>query len=68
MIRIAAMAVVLARYRSDATLAKTAPRRYRKISDRQIRVRDRTELLRWLRNPDFDPVFRDWHKHEANRT
>lgn len=58
----------LARYHSDATitLAQTAPRWYRKISDRRIRMRNRMELHRWLRNPDFDPVFRDWHKHEAN--
>lgn len=58
----------LARYHCDATitLGKTAPRWYRKVSDRRIRTHNRAELHRWLRNPDFDPVFQDWHKHEAN--
>ena len=58
----------LARYHSDATitLARTAPRWYRNVSDRRIRMHNRAELNRWLRHPDFDPVFRDWHKHEAN--
>ena len=23
-------------------------------------------LRRWLNDPQFDPVFRDWHKHDAN--
>lgn len=58
----------LARYHCDATvtLGKTAPRWYRKVGDRRIRMHNRAELNRWLRNPDFDPVFQDWHKHEAN--
>ena len=59
---------VIALFHSDATgtIGGSAPRWFRKMSDHRIRtVNDRT-LRRWIADPGFDPVFQDWHKHEAN--
>jgi len=43
-----------------------APRWYRKVSDHRIRTGNDRMLRRWLADPGFDPVFQDWHMHEAN--
>ena len=39
---------------------------YRKVSDHRIRTLNDRALRRWICDPGFDPVFQDWHKHEAN--
>jgi len=53
----------LARFHSDkeATMNGAAPRWYRKVSDHRIRTVNNRMLRRWLADPDFEPVFRDWH-------
>lgn len=58
----------LARFHSDkqATMNGAAPRWYRKVSDHHIRTINNRTLRRWLTNSDFDPVFRDGHRHDAN--
>jgi hypothetical protein len=58
----------LARFHSDkeATMNGAAPRWYRKVSDHRIRTVNNRMLRRWLADPDFEPVFRDWHRHDAN--
>lgn len=48
------------------TLGGPAPRWYRKASDHQIRTANDRMLRRWLADRQFDPVFRDWHRHDAN--
>jgi len=55
----------IARFYADKTVA-SAPRWYRKASDHRIRTGNDRILRRWLADPGFDPVFRVWHKHEAN--
>ena len=50
----------------EVTMGGAAPRWYRKVSDRRIRTGNDRMLRRWEADPEFDPVFRDWHKHEAN--
>ena len=59
----------LARFHSDkiVTMGGSAPRWYRKASDHRIRTGNDRMLRRWLADPEFDPVFRAWHNHEANR-
>lgn len=58
----------LARFHSDSTvtLASSAPRWYRKVSDHRIRTGNDRMLRRWLADPQFDPVFRAHHRHDAN--
>lgn len=58
----------IARFHSDksVTMSGSAPRWYRKVSDGRIRTTNDRMLRRWLNDPQFDPVFRDWHKHDAN--
>lgn len=58
----------IARFHADATVTmrSVAPRWYRKVSDHRIRTHDERMLRRWMNNPDFDPVFRVWHMHDAN--
>lgn len=58
----------LARYHSDATVTmrQGAPRWYRKVHDTSIKMHNREMLQRWLRDPEFDPVFISWHRHNAN--
>ena len=58
----------IARFHSDkvATMNVAAPRWYRKVSDHAIRTANDRMLRRWLASPGFDPVFQDWHKHDAN--
>ena len=58
----------IARFHSDkaVTMGSSAPRWYRKISDHQIRTGNDRMFRRWLNNPEFEPIFRVWHKHEAN--
>ena len=58
----------VARFHSDitVTLSGSAPRWYRKVSDRRIRTSNDRMLRRWLADSEFDPVFRTWHKHDAN--
>lgn len=58
----------IARFHSDkaVTMGSSAPRWYRKISDHQIRTGNDRMFRRWLNDPEFEPIFRVWHKHEAN--
>ena len=58
----------IARFHSDRTitLRSSAPRWYRKVFDHRIRTGNDRMLRRWLADPEFDPVFRCWHKHNAN--
>lgn len=58
-----------ARYHSDAYMLwrGSPPRWFRKIYDRSIRNANRSELRRWLRCRDFDPVFQNGHRHNARR-
>lgn len=58
----------IARFHSDksVTMSGSAPHWYRKVSDGRIRTANDRMLRRWLNDPQFDPVFRDWHKHDAN--
>lgn len=57
----------LARFHSDKSVTMApAPRWYRKVSDHRIRTKNDRVMRRWLSDPDFDPVFQDWHKHDAN--
>lgn len=59
----------LAYYRSDAAFVfgeGSAPRWFRKIYKRRIRMFNQQQLSRWLRYGDFDPVFRDKHHHNAH--
>lgn len=58
----------IARFHSDklVTMSGSAPRWYRRVSDRRIRTANDRMLRRWLVDPQFDPIFRDWHKHDAN--
>lgn len=58
----------LACFHSDnqTTMNGAAPRWYRKASDHRIRTLNNRMLHRWLTDPDFEPVFRDWHRHDAN--
>ena len=57
----------LARFHSDKHVTLTpAPRSYRKVSDHRIRTRNNRMMQRWLADPNFDPIFQAWHKHDAN--
>jgi hypothetical protein len=58
----------IARFHSDkaAIVGRTAPRWYRKASDHQIRTSNDRMYRRWLNNPEFEPIFQVWHKHEAS--
>jgi hypothetical protein len=58
----------IARFHSDreTTLRSSAPRWYRKVFDHRIRTANDRMLRRWLADSAFDPVFRAWHKHDAN--
>ena len=58
----------LARFHSDkiVTMGGSAPRWYRKVSDHRICTGNDRMLRRWLADPEFDPVFRAWHHHDAN--
>ena len=58
----------IARFHSEReiTLRSSAPRWYRKVFDHRIRTANDRMLRRWLADPEFDPVFRAWHKHDAN--
>ncbi len=58
----------IARFHSDksVTMGGSAPRWYRKVSDHRIRTGNNRMLRRWLADPEFDPVFRTWHNHDAN--
>jgi len=47
-------------------MSGSAPRWFRKVSDHRIRTVNDRALRRWISDPGFDPVFQDWHKHEAN--
>jgi len=44
----------------------SALRWFRKVSDHRIRTVNDRALSRWISDPNFDPVFQDWQKHEAN--
>jgi hypothetical protein len=60
----------IAIYHSDkiVTMNGSAPRWYRKVYDRRIRTENDRMFRRWQADSSFDPVFRVWHKHDANRT
>ena len=59
----------LAHFHSDkaVTMGGAAPRWYRKVCDHRIRTFNDRMLRRWLDDLEFDPIFRTWHNHEANR-
>ena len=59
-------AIALFHSDKDVTMGGAAPRWYRRVSDHQIRTGNDRMLRRWLVDPGFDPVFQDWHKHQAN--
>ena len=58
----------IALFHADGTsgMSGTASRWFRKVSDHRIRTVNDRSLRRWISDPGFDPVFQDWHKHEAN--
>ena len=58
----------IAHFHSDKTVTMrgSAPRWYRKAFDHRIRSANDRMLRRWLADPEFDPVFRAWHNHDAN--
>jgi len=57
----------IARFHSDKSVTMGgAPRWYRKVSDHQIRTGNDRMMRCWLSDPEFDPVFRIWHNHDAN--
>ena len=58
----------IALFHADGTsgMSGSAPRWYRKVSDHRIRTVNDRVLRHWISDPGFDPVFQDWHKHEAN--
>jgi hypothetical protein len=58
----------IAHFHSDkmVTMGGSAPRWYRRVSDHRIRTRNDRMLRRWLSDPEFDPVFRARHNHDAN--
>jgi hypothetical protein len=58
----------IAHFHSDkaVTMRGSAPRWYRKAFDHRIRTANDRMLRRWLDEPEFDPVFRAWHNHDAN--
>lgn len=57
----------LLRFHSDMRVKMgPAPRWYRKVSDHRIRTKNSRLMRRWLDDPEFDPVFQAWHKHDAN--
>lgn len=59
----------LARFHSDAgsrcVLGAGAPRWWTRLDSRSIKARNKTELARWLRLQDYDPVFQDHHFHNG---
>jgi hypothetical protein len=59
-------AVALLHSDKTVTMGGSAPRWYRKVSDHRIRTANDRMFRRWLADPSFDPVFRAWHKHDAN--
>jgi hypothetical protein len=58
----------IAGFHSDktVTMGVSAPRWYRKVSDHRICTSNDRMLQRCLADAEFDPVFRAWHKHDAN--
>jgi hypothetical protein len=58
----------IARYHSDSTITmgSTAPRSYRKAYDHRLRTRNNRQMRKWLKDPEFDPVFDAYHRHDAN--
>ena len=58
----------IARYHSDSTITmgSTAPRSYRKAFDHRLRTRNDRQMRKWLEDPEFDPVFDAYHRHDAN--
>lgn len=55
----------LARYHSDNRASSRPPRWFCRAVDHEIRTDNDRMLRRWLADPEFDPVFRAWHHHEA---
>jgi hypothetical protein len=57
----------IARFHSDAeiTMRGGAPHWFRRIYKRRQRNANARELLRWLADPDYDPVMHSRHRHSA---
>jgi len=58
----------IARYHSESqvTMGITAPRSYRKAYDHRLPARNDRQMRKWLEDPEFDPVFEAYHRHDAN--
>ena len=58
----------IARYHSDSQVKMgcTAPRSYRKAYDHRLRTQNNRQMRKWLEDPEFDPVFEAYHRHDAN--
>ena len=57
----------IARFHSDAefTIRSGVPRWFRGIFKRRLRNANTRELLRWLADPDYDPIMQSRHRHSA---
>jgi len=60
----------IACYHSDSqmTMRSTAPRWYRKAYDHRRRTRNNLQMERWLAEPEYEPVFDGFHRHDADGT
>ena len=58
----------IALYHSDSqmTMRSTAPHWYRKVYDHQLRTHNNRQMRRWLKDPEFAPIFETSHRHDAN--
>jgi hypothetical protein len=57
----------IARFHSDTqvTLGSGPPRWFRRIFEKRHRNANARQLLRWLANPEYDPVMNARHRHSA---
>jgi hypothetical protein len=57
----------IARFHSDAevTMRSGVPHWFCKIFKRRERNADTRELLRWLADPEYDPIMQSRHRHSA---
>ena len=52
----------------NVTMGDSAERWYRKKYDHQRRTRNNRVMKQWMDGRDFDPIFEERHKHEANHS